>query len=111
MPLPRTLYYASAFPVPEALLRKDWRQEAANGGYVILSRTADIASDWVETDWEDRDDGSDLNIFMYEISSDDLIGKAKPIKGSTVDFRYRIQPGEMVEMQPIPWARLDADEA
>lgn len=108
MALPRTLYYASPFPVTN--LTKDWRSEASKKGILILSSTADIASDWVEEDWEDRNDGRDLHISMYEISRDDLKGSLKPMQGSSVDFALKLRKNEDVPRTEIPWATLDKDE-
>lgn len=108
MALPRTLYYASPFPVEN--LTSDWRSEAAKDRILILSRTADIASDWVEEDWEDRDDGSDLQISMYEIRREDIKGKLSPLSGSAVDFSLKLKKDEDVPLTEIPWATLDKDE-
>jgi hypothetical protein len=108
MALPRTLYYGSPFPV--TTLTKDWRSEAAKDGILILSSTGDIASDWVEEDWEERADESDLQISMYEIRREDLKGKLKPLSGSAVDFSLKLKKNENVPLTEIPWATLDKDE-
>ena len=108
MARPRRLYYAS--PLPVSQLKKDWRVEAARDGNIILSTTADIASDWVEEAWEERDDGTDLYISMYEIDTSELGGRLKSIDGSEVDYSYKPKKGETVPMIEIPWARLADDE-
>jgi len=108
MALPKRLYYAS--PSPVTRLTKDWRTEAAEDGTIILSRTAAIASDWVEEAWSESDDGSDLYISMYEIEAQNLNGRLKPMSGSRVDFAYKPKKGEAVPMVEIPWARLADDE-